>query len=86
MVTRALIGLIGLYKRYISRYLPKRCRFYPTCADYAAEALRRHGLVRGGPMAAARLLRCHPLHPGGFDPVPEDRESYLLTGKEWGRG
>lgn len=86
MIARALIGLIGLYKRHISRHLPKRCRFHPTCADYAAEALRRHGLMRGGSMAAARLLRCNPLHPGGLDPVPGDRDSYLLTGKEWGIG
>lgn len=84
MIARALIGLIGLYKRFVSPHLPNRCRFHPTCSDYAAEALGRHGLVRGGAMFAARLMRCHPLHRGGHDPVPERSQAYLLPARQWG--
>ncbi len=83
MITRALIGLIGLYKRFVSPHLPNRCRFNPTCADYAAGALRRHGLLRGAAMASGRLLRCNPLHPGGRDPVPEPHPPFLLTARKW---
>jgi len=63
-----LWGLRG-YKRYISPLLPPACRFHPTCSEYAYQALQRHGLLRGCLMAAGRLVRCHPFHPGGFDPV-----------------
>jgi uncharacterized protein len=62
--------MITLYKRMISPLLPPSCRFYPTCSEYAQEALRRHGAWRGGRLAAGRLLKCHPLHSGGIDPVP----------------
>jgi putative membrane protein insertion efficiency factor len=67
-------GIFGFYKRFVSPLLPPACRFYPTCSEYAAEAVRRHGVGKGLTMAAGRLLRCHPWHRGGFDPVPgEDR-------------
>jgi putative membrane protein insertion efficiency factor len=59
------------YKRFISAALPATCRFVPTCSEYAAEAVARYGLVRGGAMALWRLLRCHPLARGGHDPVPQ---------------
>jgi len=65
-----LIGLIRIYQFAISPLIPPSCRFYPTCSHYAAEAIRRHGMIRGSALAAWRLARCHPLHPGGFDPVP----------------
>lgn len=65
-----LIGLIRGYKSLISPVLPPACRFYPTCSEYAMEAIDRLGIFRGGWMAIARILRCHPLHPGGYDPVP----------------
>lgn len=62
--------LISLYRRALSPLLPRSCRFSPTCSAYAAEALRTHGLWRGGWLAARRLVRCHPWHTGGHDPVP----------------
>ncbi|MBU0619441.1 MAG: membrane protein insertion efficiency factor YidD [Pseudomonadota bacterium] len=65
-----LIGLVRLYQVAISPWLPPSCRYTPTCSAYAIEALQRHGPVRGGWLALKRLLRCHPFHEGGFDPVP----------------
>jgi len=65
-----LLVLIGIYRRFISPSLPPSCRFYPSCSQYAAEAIARHGALRGSYLALRRLLRCHPLHPGGYDPVP----------------
>jgi uncharacterized protein len=65
-----LIGLIRGYKVVISPYLPNACRFHPTCSQYAVEAIERFGVARGGSMAIKRILRCQPLHPGGYDPVP----------------
>ena len=67
---RALLGLIGAYRYAISPLLGPHCRFHPSCSAYAAEALERHGLVRGSGLALRRILRCHPYHPGGLDPVP----------------
>ncbi|HEY9179348.1 MAG TPA: membrane protein insertion efficiency factor YidD [Candidatus Baltobacteraceae bacterium] len=69
---RALaVALLRAYKRLLSPLLPPACRFYPTCSEYAAQAIAKHGVVRGGMLAAKRLLKCSPLHPGGVDPVPE---------------
>jgi putative membrane protein insertion efficiency factor len=62
--------LVRAYRSLISPALPKTCRFHPTCAAYAEEALRRHNVPRALWLIARRLLRCHPLHPGGYDPVP----------------
>lgn len=66
-----LVGALRLYQRVLSPLLGPRCRFYPSCSSYAIEALERHGAMRGSWLAARRLCRCHPLHEGGFDPVPE---------------
>jgi putative membrane protein insertion efficiency factor len=63
--------LIRLYQWTLSPLLPPACRFYPTCSHYALTAVLRFGVLRGGVLALARLARCHPWHPGGFDPVPE---------------
>jgi len=73
---RVLLGLIWLYRRVFSPVLPVvfgpacGCRFHPTCSVYAAQAVREHGALLGLWLALRRLLKCHPLHPGGFDPVP----------------
>lgn len=64
------VSLIKLYKYVISPVLPNACRFYPTCSQYAIEALTKHGLLKGGLLAIKRILRCHPLCDGGYDPVP----------------
>ena len=67
-----LLGLIRFYQRHISPGLPPRCRFRPTCSQYAVEAIERFGLWRGGFMAFRRFLRCHPFYRGPiYDPVPE---------------
>lgn len=70
---RVLIAMFTAYKRYVSPLLPPACRFHPTCSEYMSEALRVHGLGRGLWLGARRLGRCHPWHPGGFDPVPPRR-------------
>jgi putative membrane protein insertion efficiency factor len=65
-----LVALIRVYQRLVSPVLPPACRFHPSCSSYAATAIERHGALRGSWLAARRLARCHPFHPGGIDPVP----------------
>ena len=67
---RFLLALLRFYKREISPYLPPSCRFVPTCSEYAMQAVMKYGAVKGGYLAVRRILRCHPFHPGGYDPVP----------------
>ena len=68
---RFLLGLIHFYQRYISPGLPPRCRFIPTCSQYAVEAIEKYGVWKGGGLALKRFLRCHPFYKGDFyDPVP----------------
>ncbi|MGI8683412.1 MAG: membrane protein insertion efficiency factor YidD [Mycobacteriales bacterium] len=74
-MARGLLALVGGYRSWISPLLAPRCRFLPTCSEYGAVALARHGAARGSLLIARRLLRCHPFHPGGYEPVPPRRSS-----------
>lgn len=67
---RLALLLIQFYRYAISPMMGRHCRFYPSCSCYAQEAIETHGFLRGGWLAARRLGRCHPWHPGGYDPVP----------------
>jgi len=68
-VKRLLIFLIKAYKKYISPLLPRSCRFYPTCSEYALEAISKYGVLKGGIKSIYRILRCNPFNRGGYDPV-----------------
>jgi putative membrane protein insertion efficiency factor len=71
MTTRSLfVGILRAYKRLVSPFMPPACRFHPTCSEYAAQAIEVHGALKGGALAAIRLLRCNPWSAGGIDPVP----------------
>jgi putative membrane protein insertion efficiency factor len=70
----ALILLIRLYQTLLSPLLGPRCRFHPSCSSYALEAIERHGALHGSWLAVRRVCRCHPLNPGGPDPVPEKKK------------
>ena len=67
----ALLQLLRAYRYFLSPLLPAACRFHPSCSAYAAEAIQKHGALRGSCLGACRLLRCNPFHPGGYDPVPK---------------
>ncbi len=82
---RVIVGLLRFYKRFISPGLPSQCRFVPTCSEYMREAVQRHGAARGVWMGLKRLLRCHPLHAGGYDPVPEKPEAGTDSSIRMGR-
>jgi putative membrane protein insertion efficiency factor len=74
-----LVLAIKLYRLLISPLFPASCRFTPSCSHYAEEAIRRHGIARGSLLTVRRLLRCHPYHPGGNDPVPLARHESART-------
>jgi putative membrane protein insertion efficiency factor len=82
-VKRLLIAAIRGYQLLLRPVLGANCRFYPSCSDYALEAVMRHGAATGAWLAAKRVCRCHPYHAGGYDPVPSaasaDRKSASLT-------
>lgn len=65
------LAMIRFYRKYISPMTPPACRFHPTCSSYGLEAIEKHGAIKGGMMTVIRILKCQPLHPGGFDPVPD---------------
>jgi hypothetical protein len=71
--SRVAVGVIEAYRLLLSSWLPPSCRFEPCCSRYAQEAIQRFGLVKGAGLAARRIGRCHPFHPGGLDPVPDRR-------------
>jgi uncharacterized protein len=75
-----LLTLLRGYKRALSPFLPPACRYVPTCSDYAAEAIERHGAFRGSVMAIWRVLRCHPFVRGGYDPVPVSMKDATAAG------
>ena len=82
MLARGMIGVVKLYRVAIGPYLPKVCRFEPSCSTYALEALEQHGAVRGGWLAARRLARCHPWGGHGFDPVPGPKHAARVRESE----
>jgi putative membrane protein insertion efficiency factor len=63
-------GMIRLYQRFLSPLLPPSCRFHPTCSEYTRQAIVRHGVLKGIGLGIVRISKCHPFHPGGYDPVP----------------
>jgi hypothetical protein len=67
---RLLVSLLRAYQYAISPFLGRRCRYYPSCSEYAVEAVEKHGAIKGGWLGVKRVCRCHPWHPGGYDPVP----------------
>ncbi|MDQ0196910.1 membrane protein insertion efficiency factor YidD [Neobacillus ginsengisoli] len=73
MVKKVFISLIRFYQIVISPLKPPTCRFYPTCSHYGLEAVQRFGAIKGGWLTIKRILKCHPFHPGGIDPVPEKK-------------
>ena len=80
MIAQALILLIRIYQRILSPLLGPVCRFEPSCSRYAVKCLEYHGAVRGSWLTVRRIARCHPFHPGGFDPPPPPRDS--VAGKD----
>lgn len=71
---KIILLLIKLYQKYISIFLGKNCRFYPTCSAYTYEAIEIFGIIKGIFLGIKRIIKCHPFHPGGYDPVPEKRD------------
>lgn len=71
MIKKIFIYIIRFYQKFISPMKPPSCRFHPTCSQYGVEAIQRFGALKGGYLTVRRILKCHPLHKGGWDPVPE---------------
>jgi hypothetical protein len=67
---RLLMALLRTYQYAISPFLGRRCRYYPSCSEFAVEAVEKYGAIKGGWLGVKRVCRCHPWHPGGYDPVP----------------
>ncbi|MGH7737505.1 MAG: membrane protein insertion efficiency factor YidD [Candidatus Tyrphobacter sp.] len=81
MIRSFLVALIRLYQTLVSPLLPPACRFYPSCSQYALDAIAVHGVAAGVWLAVRRLARCHPWHPGGVDPVPAPQRSLQARGE-----
>lgn len=69
MLARVLIAFLRFYQIFVSPVLPGSCRFYPTCSSYSLESIRKYGALKGTVLTLLRVLKCHPWHPGGYDPV-----------------
>ncbi|WP_114354147.1 membrane protein insertion efficiency factor YidD [Saliterribacillus persicus] len=67
------ISLIKFYQKFISPLTPPSCRFYPSCSHYSMESFKRFGVIKGAYLSTKRIIKCHPFHSGGFDPVPEKK-------------
>ncbi len=70
MIKTIVLSMIRGYQRGLSPLLPKSCRFIPTCSEYALQAVKKHGVIKGLVLSFIRIMKCHPFHPGGYDPVP----------------
>ncbi|MBC6971335.1 membrane protein insertion efficiency factor YidD [Bacillus sp. Xin] len=73
------IGIIRFYQKFISPMTPPTCRFYPSCSHYGLEAFQKHGAFKGFWLTLIRILKCHPFHPGGFDPVPDKKDDKVKS-------
>ena len=82
--TRLLMLIVAGYRRTVSPLLMPRCRFAPSCSEYALQALAEYGALRGGWLAVRRIVRCHPFHPGGYDPVPPRGAARAMTTRAQG--
>ena len=81
---KIFILLIRFYQKFISPLFPAKCRYYPTCSQYTLEAIQEYGAIKGTYLGIKRILRCHPFHEGGYDPVPKrKREDLEEKEKEW---
>ncbi|WP_338951589.1 membrane protein insertion efficiency factor YidD [Fusobacterium nucleatum] len=78
---KILILLIRFYQKFISPMFPAKCRFYPTCSQYTLEAIKEHGAIKGTYLGIRRILKCHPFHEGGYNPVPK-KENKNSEGKK----
>ena len=76
MLKKLFLSIIRIYQRFISPMTPPTCRFYPTCSEYTKEAIEVYGAFKGGYMGVKRILKCHPFHEGGFDPVPLKKDNH----------
>ena len=79
---KILILLIRFYQKFISPMFPAKCRFYPTCSQYTLEAIKEHGAIKGTYLGIRRILKCHPFHEGGYDPVPKKENKNSEEKKE----
>jgi uncharacterized protein len=84
VAARLLMLIVSGYRRVVSPLLMPRCRFAPSCSAYALQALAEHGALRGGWLAVRRISRCHPFHPGGYDPVPPRRIGRTVSARAQG--
>lgn len=70
-MNKIIINLVIFYQKFISPLKPASCRFYPSCSEYTIQAIKKHGFYKGSFLAIKRVLKCHPFHEGGYDPVPD---------------